>query len=161
MFQRNNCSSSGGLYQQLTVFYRASLWGIWSLTWSDACMNIYTYHFIFQHSPHQDRGICPVMCHVTNLLTFALQNSVPCNFNHLITAVFMLLSLANSRPLIWSYRVGKRWKSLSARYGLHGRYSKTVHLKHCESCVLQLRHAVQRYCAEVKHLWWAVWDTVV
>ena len=28
MFQTNNCSSSGGLYKQLTVFYHASLWGI-------------------------------------------------------------------------------------------------------------------------------------
>jgi len=62
--------------------------------------------------------------HGTNLLTSALQNSVPCDFNHLTTAVFIFLSLANSWPQIWSYRVVKRWKSLSARHGLYGRYPR-------------------------------------
>jgi len=28
MFQTNNCSSSGALYNQLTVFYRYSLGGV-------------------------------------------------------------------------------------------------------------------------------------
>jgi len=28
MFRINNCSSSGGLYKQLAVFYRESLWGL-------------------------------------------------------------------------------------------------------------------------------------
>jgi len=31
MFRTNNCSSSGGLYKQLTVYYHASLWAVWSL----------------------------------------------------------------------------------------------------------------------------------
>ena len=32
MFRTSNCSSSGGLYEQLTIFYHASLWGAQSLT---------------------------------------------------------------------------------------------------------------------------------
>jgi len=28
MFRTNNCSLSGSLYKQLTVFYRASLWAV-------------------------------------------------------------------------------------------------------------------------------------
>ena len=107
-------------------------------------ISIHLSLYFSTQSPPRSRHLSS---HVTKLLTSALQNSAPCDFNHPITAVFMLLSLANSWAQIWSYRVRKRWKSLSARHGLYGRYSKTVHLKHYhQSCVLQLRYGAELLC---------------
>jgi hypothetical protein len=50
--------------------------------------------------------------HETSLLIPASKNSVPCSFNHTITVVITLSSLLNLWPEEWSWRVGKRWKTI-------------------------------------------------
>lgn len=70
----------------------------------------------------------------TNLLIPASKNSVPCSFDHIITAVFTLSSLVNMWPEWWSLRVGEKWKSLVTRSALYGGCSGIVHWKWCKNC---------------------------
>ena len=73
--------------------------------------------------------------HGTSLLIPSSNNSVPCNFDLIITAVFTLSSLVNLWPEWWSLKAGKKWKSLRKRSALNAGCSKIVHLKRCKSCV--------------------------